>query len=75
MLYGSRCVSVMNDDPRPVAATDARGLSTCEVCGAPIDPDPPDGFTRYARQVASYLGHFSENHPDHPILDAPEGYL
>ena len=52
-----------------------RNLSNCEVCGAPIEPDPPDGFTRYARQVAGYLDHFAEAHPDHPILDAPEGYL
>ncbi|MUW13744.1 hypothetical protein GJ633_03025 [Halorubrum sp. CBA1125] len=52
-----------------------RDLSTCPVCDAPIDPDPPDGFTRYARQVAGYLDHFAEAHPDHEILDAPEGYL
>jgi len=50
-------------------------LSSCEVCGASIEPDPPDGFTPYARQVAGYLDHFAEDHPDHPILDAPEGYL
>ncbi|OYR67525.1 hypothetical protein DJ79_08790 [Halorubrum ezzemoulense] len=65
----------MSDDPRLVAATDARDLSSCEVCGASIDPEPPDGFTRYARQVAGYLDHFAEAHPDHPILDVPEGYL
>ena len=50
-------------------------LSTCPLCGAPIEPDPPDGFTEYARQVAGYLDHFAEAHPDHPILDAPGGYL
>lgn len=65
----------MSDDPRLVAATAVRDLSNCEVCGASIEPDPPDGFTRYARQVAGYLDHFAEAHPDHPILDAPEGYL
>ncbi|OYR65307.1 hypothetical protein [Halorubrum ezzemoulense] len=65
----------MRDNPRLVAATDARDLSSCEVCGASIEPEPPDGFTRYARQVGGYLDHFAENHPEHPILDAPEGYL
>ena len=50
-------------------------LDTCEVCGAPIEPDPPDGFTRYARQVAGYLDHVAEAHPNHPILEAPEGHL
>ncbi|PAU85310.1 hypothetical protein CK500_01180 [Halorubrum salipaludis] len=53
----------------------AEDLSICPVCDASIDPDPPDGFTEYARQVAGYLDHFAEDHPDHPILDAPEGYL
>jgi hypothetical protein len=65
----------MNDDPPQIAATAVRDLSTCEVCGASIEPDPPDGFTRYARQVAGYLDHFAEAHPDHAILEAPEGYL
>jgi len=50
-------------------------LSTCKVCGASIDPDPPDGFTEYARQVGGYLDHFAEAHPDHEILDSPEGFL
>ena len=50
-------------------------LSTCPVCDTSIQPDPPDGFTEYARQVAGYLDHFAEAHPDHEILDAPEGYL
>ncbi|MDB2223455.1 hypothetical protein PM035_08185 [Halorubrum ezzemoulense] len=52
-----------------------RDLSTCPLCDSRIEPEPPDGFTRYARQVAGYLDHFAEAHPDHPILDAPEGYL
>ncbi|WP_155118464.1 hypothetical protein [Halorubrum sp. BV1] len=50
-------------------------LTTCPLCDAPIDPEPPDGFTPYARQVAGYLDHFTEEHPDHEILDTPEGYL
>ena len=65
----------MSDDPRQIATTGTSDLSSCEVCGAPIEPDPPDGFTRYARQVAGYLDHFAEAHPDHEILDVPEGYL
>ncbi|WP_418283184.1 hypothetical protein [Halorubrum sp. DTA98] len=61
----------MSDD----LGDDLSHLSFCEVCGASIDPDPPDGFTRYARQVGGYLNHFTEEHPDHEILDAPEGFL
>jgi hypothetical protein len=41
----------MDDDPRQIASTDTRDLSSCEVCGASIDPDPPDGFTAYVRRV------------------------
>ncbi|QRG24108.1 CxxC motif protein [Halorubrum virus Humcor2] len=52
-----------------------RDLTTCPVCESRIEPDPPDGFTKYARQVAGYLDHFAENHPDHPLLETPEGYL
>lgn len=65
----------MSDYPRQIAATDTRDLSSCEVCEASIEPDPPDGFTPHARQVAGYLDHFAEEYPDHEILDAPEGYL
>jgi len=74
-LYLPRRVFVMDDDPRQIASTDTRDLSSCEVCGASIDPDPPDGFTAYVRRVAGYLDHFSEEHPDHPILDSPGDYL
>jgi len=58
-----------------VKSSSGRDLSICEVCGAPIEPDPPDGFTEYARQVAGYLDHFTQEHPDHDLLNAPEGYL
>ncbi|MWV64275.1 hypothetical protein GRS48_05470 [Halorubrum sp. JWXQ-INN 858] len=65
----------MDDDPSPIVTAAGRDISTCPVCGVPIEPDPPDGFTRYARQVAGYLDHFTERHPNHEILDSPEGYL
>ena len=65
----------MSDNPRQIAATDTRNLSSCTVCGVSIEPDPPDGFSEYARQVAGYLDHFADAHPDHEILNAPEGYL
>ncbi|WP_158293571.1 hypothetical protein [Halorubrum sp. ASP121] len=50
-------------------------LSECPECEASIDPLPDDGFTRYARLVVAYLDHFAEEHPDHELLDAPEGHL
>jgi hypothetical protein len=50
-------------------------LETCSVCGTRIRPLPDDGFTRYARLVAAYLDHFADEHPNHELLDAPEGYL
>lgn len=50
-------------------------LRTCEICGASIDPDPPDRFTEYARLVAGYLDHLSREHPNYNLLDEPEDYL
>lgn len=55
--------------------SNAPDLSTCSECGARIESNPPDGFTEYARQVAGYLDHFAEAHPDHDLLDAPEAHL
>ena len=75
MLYPNRCVFMMSDAPRQVTASGRPDLSNCEVCGATIEPDPPDGFTEYARLVAGYIDHFSEEHPDHDLLDAPEAHL
>ena len=57
------------------AEDEHENLRNCEVCGASIDPDPPDGFTEYARLVGGYIDHFTEEHPDHDLLDAPEAHL
>ncbi|WP_125919940.1 hypothetical protein [Haloparvum sedimenti] len=51
------------------------GPHNCDECGVRIEPLADDGFTEYARQVAAYVDHLSEEHPDHDLLDEPEGFL
>lgn len=65
----------MTDSPQPPSPADRRDPSTCKECGVSIEPLCDDGFTEYARQVAGYLDHLTEEHPDHELLEAPEGFL